>query len=435
MNLPYEPPHILPLNQTQVAPYPYDPSQIASWMLQHGPTLMLTHENRLRNNYQNLKHLFNQSKIPCQLVYPYKVNHTAAIIAIMHEEGAFAGLCCDHEMALAKKLGVDGQKMMLSGPVKSDGLLLDALEQSALIHIDHIEELTRLEQITTQTKQQARVSLQITGFSAQASQFGFEKESTHLRSALAIIGKSPYLNCIGLYHHHHEQNPTEFTKVIEGLCDFATRCHDQGVYPKQLFLGGGFPASVPQKQANLSASAATKHFSHVLQRYASKIIQAFGHHVSIQIAPGRLLVEDAVDCACKVMAIKPRQQGIDTVFLSVGQYLLPYTKWYRHPIRILSPSSLDRMQNYRICGPSSLHHDIIRQSIKLPALQVNDTLIIERIGAYHQSHAAHRAENQAATILIHGNKNHLIQKAQSVEHMLAHDLIPSHLRHAHQHLG
>lgn len=434
MSIAYEPPRIIPLRQTQPSLPQYDQNLISSLMLQHGNVLMLAHEKRLRHNYQALKSKFNPGKIPCHIIYPYKVNHSAALIAILHEEGAWAGVCQPHEMTLAQKLGVPGEKIMLSGPVKADGLLLDAIKMNAMIHIDNLEELNRLTQIAAQCQQKTRISLQVSGLDQHSSQFGLDSRQDDFSRALRMVAQSEYVQLQGLYYHHHEQEPAKFAQVIDYLCHIGAQCQQENLFPSQLFLGGGFPGSVALKH-NTSPHRAIDSFTHILQHYERKLSKQFGHTCSIHIAPGRLLVEDAVDCACKIMAIKTHHQGIDTAYLATSTHQLPHAKWYRHPIRHLSSFSFDKARSYRLCGGSNLHHDIIRQSVKLPPLQTNDTIIIERVGAYHQSHASNRADAQPAMILFSDQGHHLIQKPQTSEDLLRHDLIPSHLRHAYHHLS
>ena len=437
MNLSYEAPQITPiLNDLTVNYVPqYDKEQMTSLMLQHGSVLMIAHEQRLRLNYQHILSKFQTPELPCQIIYPYKVNQTAAIAAILHEEGAFAGISSDHELHLAQRLKVSGEKIVISGPVKSDGLLLEALHLNALIQIDHIQELNQLEQIASLAKKTARISLQISGLNHRPSQFGFDYHHPSFLQALAVIQRSEHLQLVGLYHHHHEQTPTGLSQVIESICKIGKQCQEFGLFPQQLFLGGGFPAGVPLKQNHAIEPIAVDGFGQTIQRYKRLILSTFGSHTRILIAPGRLLVEDAIDCACKVMAIKPQHQGIDSLFLSAGTHLLPHTKWYRHPIYSLGPIHSDEKHTYRLCGPSTLHHDILRQNITLPPLCMDDIVIIQSVGAYNQMHAAQAAQPQPAMILMSPNGPHLIKKSQQWQTLYNDELIPSHCRHAHHHFS
>jgi diaminopimelate decarboxylase len=73
-------------------------------------------------------------------------------------------------------LGVSGRNIIFNGPDKTEADLVMAVQNDALIHIDHLDELYSLTEIATQMGKRPRVAIRVnmdTGIFPMWDRFGF----------------------------------------------------------------------------------------------------------------------------------------------------------------------------------------------------------------------------------------------------------------------
>ncbi|HMP53899.1 MAG TPA: hypothetical protein PKD05_20285, partial [Candidatus Melainabacteria bacterium] len=80
-------------------------------------------------------------------------------------------------------------------------------------------------------------------------------------------------------------------------------------------------------------------------------------------------------------------------------------------------------------GPLCMNIDEVRASIQLPPLKPGDRLLFKSVGAYNNSQWMQFIEYRPNVVLVdrHGEVR-IIRKAENLDSMISHDLLPDHLK-------
>src|ERR1700744_2784225 len=152
--LKYERPYIKKLNagamnkfatSSQLKPVSaIDGVPVKKLIAEYGSPLFILSEKRIRHNYRAALRAFNTRYPKVQFAWSYKTNYLNTVCRIFHQEGSWAEVVSGFEYQKALKNGVAGNHIIFNGPGKKREELLAAIENKALIHIDHFDELYML---------------------------------------------------------------------------------------------------------------------------------------------------------------------------------------------------------------------------------------------------------------------------------------------------
>ena len=109
-----------------------------------GSPLFVISEKRIRQNFKRAQKAFTTRYPKVQFAWSYKTNYIGAVCNIFHQEGSWAEVVSGFEFRKALDLGVNGRNIIFNGPEKTEAALLLAVQNDALIHIDHLDELYKL---------------------------------------------------------------------------------------------------------------------------------------------------------------------------------------------------------------------------------------------------------------------------------------------------
>lgn len=167
----YERPIIKPLNKgfmnkfgtrTEYAPVTHiDGVSVKSLVEKYGSPVFVLSERKIRENYKAAKRAFETRYPKVQFAWSYKTNYLNAVCRTFHQEGSWAEVVSRFEYEKALKNGVPGDKILFNGPDKTDDDLKTAIKNDSPIHIDHLDELYRLIEISSTLKQKPRVAIRV----------------------------------------------------------------------------------------------------------------------------------------------------------------------------------------------------------------------------------------------------------------------------------
>ena len=75
-------------------------------------------------------------------------NYFNAVCRVFHQEGSWGEVVYRFEYDKALANGVPGDKILFNGPDKSDDDILACIENNSPIHVDHLDELYTLMEIS-----------------------------------------------------------------------------------------------------------------------------------------------------------------------------------------------------------------------------------------------------------------------------------------------
>ena len=186
--------------------------------------------------------------------YSYKTNTLPWVIDYANRRNLFAEVVSDDEYNLGKHIGVDPDRFIYNGPIKSKETFLEALENGSYVNIDAQREIDWLKELKRDRAYNLgiRVNFDLeaccpghTQCPEEGGRFGFCYENGVLAQAIREI-QSLGLPVKGL--HMHTSTKTRALDVYKVLARKA--CEIAGEYQLDLSfvdIGGGFFGGMPSK--------------------------------------------------------------------------------------------------------------------------------------------------------------------------------------------
>jgi diaminopimelate decarboxylase len=193
--------------------------------------------------------------------------------------------------------------------------------------------------------------------------------------------------------------------------------------------GGGLPVPYREGQSYVDLNQ----YYQLWDAARKRIEQQLGHHVTLELEPGRYLVAEAGYLLTEIRAIK--QSGENTFYLldaGFNNLARPILYGSYHPMS-LAVSDDRSLHDVVVGGPLCESGDIFTQEEggvvcrrKLPMAKVGDYLIIEVAGAYGSVMASnYNSKPLAAEVLIEGGQARQIRSRQTLEDLVRGEVIPA----------
>lgn len=405
----------------------------------YGSPLFVISENQIRRNIKNASRIFKTRYPRVQFAWSYKTNYLNAVCNIFHQEGSWAEVVSGFEYNKAVANGVPGNKIIFNGPDKSDEDLIKASRNNSLIHIDHLDELFNLIELSGKLGLKPRVAIRVnmdTGILPKWDRFGFNFENGQAWNAIVRIMNDSNLELAGLHCHIGTfiLAPSAYAIAAEKLCRLALDIKAKyGKSITYLDLGGGFPSVNTLKGAYLPGVDTVPS----LDQFADAIVDAIlasgfrnDELPLLVLETGRALIDDAGYLIGTVLANKRLSDGRRATILDFGVNTLFTSFWYEHKI---SPAQEfgEYTEDMVLFGPLCMNIDIIRESVNLPLLEKGNHVVVHKVGAYNMTQWMQFITLRPNVILIDAkNKIHIIRKAETLDYVQQNEELPPHLVNA-----
>jgi len=149
---------------------------VESLINEFGSPLFVISEQKLRSTFQRAKRAFSTRYPKLQFAWSYKTNYLEAVCRVFHQEGSWAEVVSGFEYDKAMQYGIPGDKIIFNGPDKSQKDLEKAIKNDSLIHIDHLDELYTIIELTDKLDIRPKVAIRVnmdTGIEPIWDRFGF----------------------------------------------------------------------------------------------------------------------------------------------------------------------------------------------------------------------------------------------------------------------
>lgn len=404
---------------------------------QHGSPLFVISEHLIRSTLNKAKKTFEIRYPKVQFAWSYKTNYLNAVCQVYHQEGSWAEVVSGFEYRKALANGVDGKKIIFNGPDKTVDDLKMAVDNSSLIHIDHLEELYTLKEIVEKTDKKARVAIRVnmdTGIYPLWDRFGFNYENGQAWDALNKIMHSDNLELVGLHTHigTYMMTAQAYGIAASKLVDLAVGLKNKYQHLiKYIDMGGGFASKNTLKGAYLPGVDTSPSFNEYAEAITSPMINAEfdkDQMPMLILETGRALIDDAGYLLGTVVANKRLSDGRKTTIVDVGVNLLFTSFWYDHkisPAQSFNHYSEDTV----IYGPLCMNIDVIRESVNLPPLNKGDHFVIHQVGAYNMTQWMQFITLRPKIVMIDTNGEvHVIRESETLEDLNNFEQVPKHLK-------
>ncbi len=401
-------------------------TKINEFAEKYGLPLFVFSADSIKKNLETFKAVFSDKYPKVVVAYSYKVNYLPGILEVIHKQGAWAEVASGFEYEIARKMHVLGKSIVFNGPYKKKEELQKAIDEGALINVDHFDEINQLEEIAFALGKTINIGIRLNmevGIDQLPDRFGFNLDSGEAAQIVKRCSEKELLNICGLHVHltsyivekESEDNiPAKGIKLIwpkdheayrkaaEKMVHFAKEIREKfGVNIEYLDMGGGFPT--------------VDVISPYVGAIVEPIIQGFNKSdlPVLILEPGRAIVSDAADLITTVVAAKDFPNGQRAVVVDAGINLLPTSYWKFQDIECLKNSDT-ALQETLVYGPLCLQTDIIAKT-ELPQLSAGDRLLIKNVGAYNIPQSSTFIYPRPTVLLIDGKDIRIIKKREEIK--------------------
>jgi diaminopimelate decarboxylase len=402
----------------------------------YGSPLFVLSEKQIRSTFQKAKNAFEIRYPKVQFAWSYKTNYLNAVCQVYHQEGSWAEVVSGFEYQKALANGVDGKKIIFNGPDKTEADLTMAIDNNSLIHIDHLDELYTLKDLTEKMKKKARVAIRVnmdTGVYPMWDRFGFNYENGQAWDALNKIMHSDNLELVGLHTHIGTFMMTAHAYGIAAskMMDLAIGLKNRYQHiVKYIDMGGGFASSNTLKGAYLPGVDTSPSFDDYAEAITSPLINAEfdkDQMPMLILETGRALIDDAGYLLGTVIANKRLSDGRKTTIVDVGVNILFTSFWYDHKISPAQPFN-HYSEDTVLYGPLCMNIDVIRESVNLPPMNKGDHFVVHQVGAYNMTQWMQFITLRPKIVMIDPEGIvHVIREAEALEQLNDLEKTPKHL--------
>ncbi len=403
---------------------------------EYGSPLFVISEKTIRSNMRKAKKAFETRYPKVQFAWSYKTNYLDAVCRTFHQEGSWAEVVSGFEFDKALNNNVDGAKIIFNGPDKTEEDLKKAITHNSLIHIDHLDELYSIQEITKEANKKARVAIRVnmdTGIYPMWDRFGFNYENGQAWDALNKIMRSETMELVGLHTHigTFMLSPNAYAVAAGKLADLAIGVKDKYQHEIQYIdMGGGFASKNSLKGSFLPGPDMNPSIDEFAEAITSTLINSNFNPDKLPLLileTGRALIDDAAHLLGTVISNKRLSDGRRTTIIDVGVNILFTSFWYDHKITP-AQSFTHYTEDTVVYGPLCMNIDVIRDNVNLPLLNKGDHVVIQSVGAYNMTQWMQFITLRPRIVMIDlDGKVHVIRKKENLDRLLEFEKVPKHL--------
>ena len=363
--------------------------------------------------------------LPNLICYSVKANSNLRILNLLSRAGAGFDVVSGGELARALRAGAVADRIVFSGVGKTEAEIDAGL--GAGIGMFNVESAGELEIIARRARsldRSARIAIRVNPeVEAQTHayistgqimhKFGVPKDE-----ALGLYrraARSSHLKIHGVACHIGSQilDVEPFLKALDEILALAAQLEAEGLGIEDLDLGGGYGIRYADEQP-LDFEALGRRLGERLRGAPYRLI----------VEPGRALVGKAGILLTRVLYVKRnRQKNFIVVDAGMNDLMRPTLYGSYHEIIPVRDHPGDRLEA-DVVGPLCETGDFLAQGRIMPNVQPGELLAILAAGAYgFVLSSNYNTRPRPAEILIHGSEAELIRPRETLEELMAGEVL------------
>lgn len=398
-----------------------------------GSSYYIFNMETLRENYRKIYSAFQSRYNNFIIGYSYKTNYLPYLCKELSKLGAFAEVVSRLEYDLAIKIGVEPNKIIFNGPLKTKEDIFYALNQDSLIHLDSFYEIEFVkEYCRNHPHKQVKIGLRLNfdlsedGHSPlvegyEVSRFGICVENGDLHNVLHDLRSMENVSVVGLHGHFStsRRKVSSYVKIAKTLCDIA-KMYSLNI--EYIDIGGGIFGEVPK---SLIDHAPT--FDEYAEAVCAIMNQEYpkgGRQPYLILEPGIAMVANTFHFVSKVIGIKTIR---DTPFVLVDgsiHNIKPTMHKKNLPMRILRKNGegFNEKKPFHVVGYTCLEKDYLARDFHEEIPEINDYMIFENVGAYTIVFNPQFIKERPAIVAQDKDEMFVVRKRETLEQFFNEDL-------------
>lgn len=407
----------------------------------YGSPLYVIDEATLRAICNDFKNAF-KSYPHTRMMYASKALCTSAITKLLDSEGFGFDTVSIGEIYTVLNSGVSLSKVLFNGNNKTEEELDFAIKNDiGRISVDNFLEVKLISKIAGRYNKHVDVLLRITpGIECHTheyiqtgqldSKFGFDL--SQLDEVIKDITQNHNnITIRGLHAHIGSQifEPQCFHDEIDVLIQEISRVEAKfGIKFDEINIGGGLGVKYTEKDKPPSVN-----------EIADVIIASLEKHIekynieppTLYIEPGRSIISTSGVTLYTIGSMKqvPNMTKYVTVDGGMSDNPRPSTYQAEYCADVANKMNETKKEVVTIAGRFCESGDILIKDINLPIMETGDILCVYNTGAYNYSMASnYNRVEKPAMVLVNNAQSDIIIKRESLEDIIAHDVIPNRLK-------
>lgn len=407
----------------------------------YGTPLYVLDEATIRKICRDYKDAF-KGYPKVNMMYASKALCSSATSALIASEGFGFDVVSSGEIFTVYKSGANMSKVLFNGNNKSYDELSLAIELGVgRISVDNFFELSLLNEIAKSHKKIVNILLRITpGIECHTheyiqtghldSKFGFDL--TQIDDAVElIVNDYTNLKLHGLHAHIGSQifEKSIYGDEIEILVKEIARLDEKfGLKLDEINIGGGL--GVKYVEADYPPS--TYEIAEIVIKRLYECIEKYKIDApALFIEPGRSIISTSGVTLYTLGSSKqvPKGKTYFAVDGGMADNARPSMYQAEYDAQIANKPEYELAQTVTVAGRFCESGDILIKNIKLPEIEEGDILCVYNTGAYNYSMASnYNRVQKPAMVLVNNSQSDIIIKRESLEDLIAHDIIPDRLK-------
>ena len=407
----------------------------------YGSPLYVIDEATLRAICNDFKNAF-KSYPHTRMMYASKALCTSAITKLLDSEGFGFDTVSIGEIYTVLNSGVSLSKVLFNGNNKTEEELDFAIKNNiGRISVDNFLEVKLISKIAGRYNKHVDVLLRITpGIECHTheyiqtgqldSKFGFDL--SQLDEVIKDITQNHNnITIRGLHAHIGSQifEPQCFHDEIDVLIQEISRVEAKfGIKFDEINIGGGLGVKYTEKDKPPSVN-----------EIADVIIASLEKHIekynieppTLYIEPGRSIISTSGVTLYTIGSMKQVPNMTKYVTVDGGMSDNPRPSMYQaeYCADVANKMNETKKEVVTIAGRFCESGDILIKDINLPVMETGDILCVYNTGAYNYSMASnYNRVEKPAMVLVNNAQSDIIIKRESLEDIIAHDVIPNRLK-------
>ncbi len=422
--------HNIPQLQERGSRLYFDGCDINELADRFGTPTYVYSRRRIEDNAQRLLQAYRRHYPRFDLFYAVKANNHPAIVKILANQGVGADCAGVHEIAVAKRAGIQPHNMLFSGVYQSIKDMEAVVRQGIMLNVDDISQLLRLEGLAPLDSLCLRINPGKASsgqeglvFAGPDAKFGICAEQAEEAYAIA---KKFGVRRFGVHMMTGSNilSPAYFSAIVGHLLDIVGPiARKLDITFDFIDIGGslGIPYRPHEEPLDINAVA-----EQVVTTFVDRVKEYGLGQPRLLQEPGRYLVGDAGLLLTGVAAVKRSKKTF--IGIDAGMHTLLRPALYDAYHHIYYAKNLHAVcdQPVHVVGQVCENTDMLAKDRLLPAgIDVGDVLVLTDVGAYgHVMSSQYNTQPKSAEVLVCDGKAELITARETTEDLLRGREIP-----------
>ncbi|MCH1408590.1 MAG: diaminopimelate decarboxylase [Verrucomicrobiales bacterium] len=405
---------------------------------QHGTPLYVYSKATILDHYRRLSD--GMGELDCEVCYATKANSNLAVLNLLAEEGAGFDIVSGGELFRIEKAGGDPAKCTFAGVGKTRAEIELGLEKGIYsFNVESEAEVALINVIAGEMGKKAPVAFRVNPnvdakthkyISTGKSENKFGVDFSVIREAYERAAALPNIEVRGLQMHIGSQltSSNPFVEAVEKVAPLVEELKEK--YGIEFFsIGGGIGIVYEDTLASGDSAWWDKRDEKPLtiEEYSARLVPLLKPlGLKIIMEPGRFMVGNAGVLLTEVLYEKRGSAKIFQIIdAAMNDLIRPALYEGHHDIVPVKEPVDGTTEAVDIVGPVCESGDFFAQNRELPPLDSGDRIALLSAGAYGFVMASnYNTRPMPAEILVDGKVAHVIRKRQSLDDLIAGEMIP-----------